>query len=206
VDRALAGQLQPTQKELLQNFKAELLIAQGRGADAQKMLASATAAPAPSAGPAGQTYAATPADASQKRVAADRALLSADQAMRSKDYARAVADIEAAKTAFADPVQQAKALYLVAQAKEQLAGADPARLQDAAIAYMRVVAHFEGKPAGSDVPACLWKVAEIQERLKNTDEALQIYTHLANDPKLKGSPIANSAAQKVTALKGGAKG
>ena len=62
---------------------------------------------------------------------------------------------------------------------------------------MRVVAHFEGKPAGADVPASLWKVAEIQERLKNTDEALQVYSQLANDPKLKGSPIANSAAQKV---------
>jgi tetratricopeptide (TPR) repeat protein len=202
VDRALGGQLQPTQKELLQNFKAELLIASGRGADAQKMLSSPTAAPAAPNAPAGQTYAAaTPADANQRHILADRALLAADQAMRSKDYPRVVSDIEASKTAFVDPVQQAKALYLVAQAKEQLAGADPAKLQDAAIAYMRVVAHFEGKPAGADVPASLWKVAEIQERLKNTDEALQVYTQLANDPKLKGSPIATSAAQKVAALK-----
>ena len=69
VDRALAGQLQPTQKELLQNFKAELLIASGRGADCAADALVPDRRPRACRRPrGGPTYtAATAADANQRR-------------------------------------------------------------------------------------------------------------------------------------------
>ena len=198
VDRALGSPLRADQTELLKTFKAQLLIASGQGAEAAKILNTGAAAPAAPAGVGAAATAAPAMNESQRRIAADRAMLAADQAFKDKNYPGVIAAIDAARTSITDPAQQSKALFLLAESKKMTAGSDPAKLKDAAVAYMRVAAHFDKSP---EAPTALWNVADIQERTGAKDEAIQLYNTLANDARFKGTPLAASAAKKVADLK-----
>ena len=113
-------------------------------------------------------------------------------------------DIEANKAVFTEPAAQAEALYDLAKAKDAMAGSDPGKLQDAAIAYMKLVAHFSGKSVGTNAPAALLRVGAIEEQLKQTGEAIQIYQTLTNDKQFQGSVIAAEAAKRLAAIKAAA--
>ena len=99
-----------------------------------------------------------------------------------------------------EPAQQADALYLLAQAK--IAGAnstDPNQLKDAALAFMRAAAVCKSMQGQPHVAESLLQVAAIEEKLKNTKEALALYNQVAAE--FKGSPAAaqaQSAAERLT--------
>lgn len=205
VDRALINAaIKPERRELLQNFKAELLLAAGRGKEASRILNATPPPAAGNTGGAGAAMGAAPADEAGRKVAAGRALLIAEQSIQQRNYPAAAQAIESAKASFTDPAQQAKALWDLAVVKEQTAGNDPAKLQDAAIAYIRIVAHFEDKPELTNIGGALMKAAEIEERLNKPDEALQIYDQIAKDPKLQNTWGA-AATKKAQELKAKAK-
>lgn len=201
-----AGRLNPEQRLVVQTFAVEAYQAAGNTAKAQELLNKLNPGGAAAAAPGNPAAApgAVAARAGTPGVGGDLVLAQSKQALAARDWQRAIDLIERNRAGFTQPDNQAEALYNLAVAREGLAGNDPAKLQDAAIAYMRVVAHFGDKPVnGVNVHGALWKVATIQEQLKNTNEALQIYNQLANDVKLKNTQLQAAAAKKVAELKRG---
>lgn len=93
-------------------------------------------------------------------------------AMNQNDYAKVKQEIESIAGVLEQPQQQAEALYLLAEADRNLAGDDPAKLQDAALAYMRVVAHF---PDDTQAGNALVQAGLILEKLGQTDQARKLY-------------------------------
>ena len=124
-------------------------------------------------------------------------------ALRARQYKRAIDEIHAARASFTSPRDQADALFCLAEAREGLAGdgGDAALLADAALAYMRVVAHFEEAPGKPHVAQSLLRAAAIQEQLKDNAAALQLYEQVA--AQFPDDPAAATARQGVTRLKGG---
>jgi TolA-binding protein len=175
-------------KQALQTFLAELQ--QARGMQPTAPPAGATPAPAAQANPATPAAAApqVPAVAAVSSAAARSKLDAAASALAANDFARAQTEIESSRTAFVDRNDQAQAMFYLAEAKAGLAAQknDQASWQDAALAYMRVVAHFKDPPASPFVPRALLKTAEIQEKLSDTTAAKNLYTQItqqyANDP------------------------
>jgi hypothetical protein len=192
--------LKKESSDLLKEFLANLYLATGDTDKAKAALGGAAPA-APAIAPGNQAIgvaAAPPAGGASPDLVLSRAKV----ALAAGQYQNVVNEIEANKAVFTEPTAQAEALYDLAKAKDALAGKDPAKLQDAAIAYMRVVAHFNGKgTAGTNVPAALLRVGAIEEDLKQTNEAVQIYQTLTGDAKLQGGVIAAEAAKRLAAIK-----
>ena len=107
-------------------------------------------------------------------------------ALDAKQYKKVVEEINASRAIFVNPADQAQALFLLAQAQEGLAGEDANALNDAALAYMRVVAHCKDAPGKPHVVESLMKTASILERTKNAKAALELYQQVvaqfADDP------------------------
>ena len=129
-------------------------------------------------------------------------LSGARAALADKKYDKVLADIEANRTLITDPMQQATALYFVAEAKNGLASDkdDPTALKDVALAYMTVVAHFKDLP---DRPAfvaeSLLKVGQIHERLKEPQTAMAVYKQVQD--QYPNTPSAKQAAARIQELK-----
>lgn len=100
-------------------------------------------------------------------------------ALSRKDPLNAAGLIHANAVLFTEPRQQSQALMLLARAAEMQARQDRERLLDAALAYMRVVAHFGKSATAQDVPEALLKVAQIHEQLNERDAAIRLYRDLA---------------------------
>jgi hypothetical protein len=139
-----------------------------------------------------------PAAATLAKLKLDQALVALDK----KDYAKVQADIKSAAGQLTDPKDQAQALLILADAKAGIArvgaGDAPAAWQDAALAYMRVVAHFKDNPApplAIPVSQALLKTAQIEERLKDPQAARQLYQEVATT-----YPQTTAAAEARTAL------
>jgi tetratricopeptide (TPR) repeat protein len=118
----------------------------------------------------------------------------AKAAIDKGDYVTAVRIIDDSRGAIIDPLQQADALFVLAQAKQ--ANADPtdkAALHDAALAFMRVVAHANTLPGRPNVLASLRATAAILERTGRTDEAIKIYAQIVRD--YSALPVAVTVAQ-----------
>lgn len=176
-----AGLLVPQRLALLQ-FQLEIQRARGDKARVAKVLEQLVAAGGDSA--------------ELGAALGDIRLGQAQVALDAKDWGRALAVIEQYKGIFTEPVQQAGALFVVAAAKEGDARAakDKVKLRDAALAYMRVVAHFRDVAgANGQVPVCLFRTAVILEELGEKGEAMGIYRELAegND---EGTKSASRAA------------
>lgn len=128
---------------------------------------------------------ASPAAANDPAVQSQLAGLKVTQAkaaVEKKDYRQAVALIESAKPAINDPAQQADALFVLAQAKLANAdAADKAAQQDAALAFMRVVAHANALPGRPNVLASLRATAGILERSGVPADAAKVYRQIARD-------------------------
>lgn len=136
-------------------------------------------------------------DASMRRLLADARLAEATAAMEAGQYARAIEVVERAYSAFVEPPTRSRALFLVAEARSRLAEASQDRAQwlDAALAYMRVVASFDEASSGGLRSQSLARVAEIHERLGETETALAIWTDLVeNNPQ---TPAAVLAQQRL---------
>jgi len=166
VERALATR----QTDLVRGFLGDLYIANGEPEKALKLLAGAPGA-------------------DQNPVIL---LTRAKAALSSKDYANAAGVIQKNRALFTDPNQQLDALYVLAESAAATAGNDPVKKQDAAIAYMRVVAHFGSRP-NPQVLSSLMKAAALLEQVGQTAEAAAIYRDVSENAKYKGSKAAADA-------------
>ncbi|HET6249446.1 MAG TPA: hypothetical protein VFE47_17270 [Tepidisphaeraceae bacterium] len=182
VNRGLAGASSDTKRTLLP-FLIELQTKNNDNAGATASLAELKKLtggagqnnPANSTGAADATAAAMAA----KEAEADIALNKAKDALAARDYAKVISSINTASASFITPDHQAKALYMLAEAKAATA-TTPDALEDAAMAYMRVVAHFKAQIGGPAADA-LYKTGVIEEKLSKTREAILIYKQVVNE-------------------------
>jgi TolA-binding protein len=187
--------LSADQQRALLNFQVELLSAakDTDGASAAlNMLSKLGGSSAASAGGSPDDNLA----ASRARV--DQKLNEARVAFAQKDYQKASSVLLGAGDGITSPDQQDEALFLLAQAKEQLAGDDPKALMDAAIAYMRVVANFQKVPGALHIPDALMKTAAIEEKIAKPEEALKIYNDVAT--AFPGTASAQSASDNAARI------
>jgi hypothetical protein len=83
---------------------------------------------------------------------------------------------------FLDPVQQSDALFILARCKQAPADAsDAAAQQEAALAYMRVVAHSRDLPNRPNVLASLKATAEILQKTGQTADAGKLNAQIAKE-------------------------
>ena len=178
------------QKTVLGNYLVELYNAKGDTASANATLGQVTKG--------GADAGAVTAD--NRRVAADLKLTEARQAYSQRQYAKAAQVLNANGGLFSEPQERAEAMYLLAQSTAAAVGNsdDPNQLKDAALAYMRVVAICEGMPGKPHVAESLLSVAAIEEKLKNTKEALAVYNQVADE--FKGTAAATRAKEGASRL------
>lgn len=193
VNRGLGGAKSDTQQVLLP-YLAELYTAAGDTAKAQAALSDLARLH-----PSGSS-AAMPGDSAAGRDAlqaqAELSLSTADKALAAQQYDQVIAAITKSKTAFIDPEKQARALYLLAQAKEATANT-PETLSEAALAYMRVVANFKSQPT-APVADSLYHTGAIEEKLQKPREAALIYKQIISE--FKDSKAAQDAQAALTRL------
>jgi tetratricopeptide (TPR) repeat protein len=111
-------------------------------------------------------------------------LASARVALDAHDYSKAQSEIQQNRSLFTDPASQADALFTLAQARDGLDGSkdDDANAQkDLAIAYMRVVTFGKDVAGQPHVAESLLRVAQIEEKLKEPQMALQLYQQITKD-------------------------
>lgn len=193
VNNVLASpRLSPVQRQAVQGFLLEL---QRRGGDDKGAAQTAQQLV--------QSGAATGADAAAAASLAKVRLDAASAALQSKQYARAIDEITAAKSLLNEPRDQAEALYFLAEARAGLAAQknDLGSWQDASLAYMRVVAHFKESPFGAAyVPRALVKTAQIQEHVKDAAAARSLYEQvIAQYPNDQAAAGAKLALQRLAA-------
>jgi TolA-binding protein len=142
-------------------------------------------------------------DPAARKLMGEIHLAMAQLSLAKRAYAQAIAQVEEHGELLADPEQQAEALYCLAAAKDGLAeGADPDRLRDIAIAYMRAAGVARKAKGHPYLAESLMRVADIRERLGDRKTAATLYGEVANE--YKESPLAARAqaecgrlAQKV---------
>ena len=191
VKAALAdGKLKAAQKNRLQAFLVELYIANGQLEEAAAL-----------GGQVGQS-------ATRSRDAADNGpgkgevalkLQLAIASLKQKKYEEAITSIDSIAASLTDPEQQAQALFCVAEARAGQAGDDPAKLKEAALAYMRVVAHFKNDANAPHVAESLLKTGVMLEQAKLLPDALAAYQAVGND--YRDSPHAKAAAAGAARVK-----
>jgi tetratricopeptide (TPR) repeat protein len=186
------GKLKPEQRAMLLSFLLELHRARGdnaaAGAAAERLLKVAG------------NDASNPAAAA---ALADMKLNLARLALDSKNYQKALTDIEQNRAIFTDPAQQVQALFVLAEAKAGLAGdkTDKNTLHDIALAYMRVVTFGKDQPAAQEqVATSLSRTAAILEQLKQPKQARDLYQQVAT--AYPDSPLAADAKAAMDRLAG----
>jgi hypothetical protein len=186
------GKLKPEQRAMLLSFLLELHRARGdnaaAGAAAERLLKVAG------------NDASNPAAAA---ALADMKLNLARLALDSKNYQKALADIEQNRAIFTDPAQQVQALFVLAEAKAGLAGdkTDKNTLNDMALAYMRVVTFGKDQPTAQEqVATSLSRTAAILEQLKQPKQARDLYQQVAT--AYPNSPLAADAKAAMDRLAG----
>jgi len=143
-----------------------------------------------------------PANPAAGAANARRKLQAAGKLVDSRQYSQAIAAIEADGAMFTEADQQAEAMFLLASSKLGLASSgDKPKLQDAALAYMRVVAHFKDEPRRPRVAQALAHAAAICEQLGDRPAAVELYTDLALQ-FADDEAVAASARQALERLKG----
>ncbi|CAN5517114.1 hypothetical protein BH09PLA1_BH09PLA1_13060 [soil metagenome] len=149
-----------------------------------------------------------PTNPQAARAIARRKLQAAQTALDRKDYRAALAEIETNRAQFTDPAQQADAMYLIAEARFGQAAAarqnppaasDIAALQDAALSFMRVVAHFEDAPDRPRVAQSMLRTGQICELIGDATGATRAYAQLVQ--QYPDDPNAGAARQGIERLK-----
>jgi TolA-binding protein len=208
-------QLSAESKAGLEKFLAELQRIQGAsaapGAAPAAPAVTASARPAASAPPGGSASTGAPAPSAASAASPVQASLdAAAAALARKDFTGAIAAINASRTTFVHPADQARALFILAEAQAGLAetsaavspaaaggnarSSDDAR-KDAALAYLRVAAQAKDSPLAA--PALL-KAAAIEEQLKDVHGARTLYQQVARE--FANTPAAEQAKQAMSRL------
>jgi TolA-binding protein len=174
VAAALAdGKLAPPQREGLLSFQLDLQRAKKDSKGAAETTEKLLQVGAASGGDNGAAAASALAKLKLDQAAA---------ALAAKRFDQAIADVRSMAASLTDPRDQSQALYLLAEAQSGMAAArnDTTAWQDAALAYMRVVAHFKDSPAATPlVTKSLLKAAQIAEKLNDKESARLLYDQLA---------------------------
>ncbi len=182
VNAALAdGKITPAQKQALSGFLIDLQRATG-----DQKAAAATADQMLQSG-------ATRGDATAGEAIARLKLDAAAAALQKHDYVGTLAQINANRAIFAEPKDQAQALFDIAEAQAGIADANPAPAlwQDVALAYMRIPANF---PDDSLAPKALRATAQIeQEKLSDPKAAGLLYQQII--AQYPSDPAAATAKQ-----------
>ena len=198
-DPARAGEFKPAtpnaQSAFIPIVVAELrnaLAAPDLSAESKQALATylLELQPPQSQPAAAETVASAVATENARTAASQQAragLDAAGAALDRKDFRAAVNEIRANARLFTEPPDQARALYLLAEAQAGLAAVtyDVPAWPDAAIAYLRVVAHF----GSSTVPATralaarsLLKAAQVQhEKVADAPAAAALCQQLTEE-------------------------
>lgn len=100
--------------------------------------------------------------------------------------------LESVRASLTDPAQQSRALYLLAQAAKGAAGNDKSKLMDAAIAFMRVAAHFNATAGKPLVGESLLEAARISRALGDTAAAEKLLQQIQSE--FADTPVAQQAA------------
>jgi len=108
----------------------------------------------------------------EPRIVGRLKLALATKELAQNDPAAAAKTIEQSKDIFVDPPQQTEALFLTAEAKYAQAKSSDS-LKEAALAYMRVVAHGKDQPTPR-INQALLKTADILETLKDESGAARL--------------------------------
>lgn len=141
-------------------------------------------------------------DPAAARAMAGVKLNLAKLALDKKDYDKAMEEVKSASALLVDAPQQADALYILAECAAGKLGTstDKAQVQDVALAYMRVVAHFKSEPAASArVADALFKAAQLLERSDALTDATRAYQQVVD--QYENSTHAPKARQAVARLK-----
>jgi tetratricopeptide (TPR) repeat protein len=119
-------------------------------------------------------------DTGMRRIIADARLAQATAALEAGDHARSIDVIRKASSSFVEPGARARAIFITAQAREGLAQASDDRRfwLDAALEYMQLVALFDEQASGGLRSRALARIADIHERLGETDAARSIWKDL----------------------------
>ena len=185
---ALPQANKPEQKQALLSFLIDLQRAKGDDAGAANTLQDLV------------KIAGDSADTPENRALLEQVRLGeAKVALDAGDADQAAKLIDANRALFTDPDAQAEALYTLAGAARIKAqkSADPRAKRDAAIAYMRVVAHFKDAPGHPRVPESLLATAELLDELKEPAPAAAMFRQIAAD--YPDAPAADAAKQKLAA-------
>jgi tetratricopeptide (TPR) repeat protein len=181
------------QKQAIYTLLMEVQRAKGDTAGAAKTLEELTRL----------NVALNPNDPAAQALLAETRLAAAESALDGKKYAEAVKIVEDNRAAFNEPAQQARALFVLAEAQfAQAKKDDKQAMSDAALAYMRVAAHFRDAPGKPHVAESLLKTASILEGLGADEkkQALSLYqqiaTEFANEPQ---GAEAKKAAERLQA-------
>ena len=121
--------------------------------------------------------------------------------LAEKQFDAVITDINSAAALFVTPTDQATALFYLAEAHAGRAAQaeSPAAWQDAALAYMRVVAHFKDAAGAPFVARSLLKAAEITEKLNDSPAAIALYRQILQQHPADAA--ANSARAALERLK-----
>jgi hypothetical protein len=122
------------------------------------------------------------ADPGTSRVLAQGRLAMAQALITQGKFTAAVESIHANSATFTEPAQQIEALFMIAGAREGLAAAGDAagsapssgavaNWQDAALAYLRVVADFKNEADNPRIPESLFHAATILQRIQDPSAA-----------------------------------
>src|SRR5205823_10983112 len=134
------------------------------------------------------------------KLLADLKLSSAHIFLQKGDYPKAISEIESAKSSYTEPAQQAEALFCIAQARHGIARQLKTKesMQDAALAYLRVVARFSEVPSAPHVPESLLAAASIMEDLNDPAGARRLYQEVVS--RYNSDPAAQTARQSLARL------
>ena len=192
IEAALRRRPSEAARQALLSFQLDLERARGDTAAATRIVEELQQAARAGTGDAG-------APGMSATQAADLALAEAGLALDAGEAARVPAVIDAAASSFVEPRQQAEALYLKAQAAEAVADTPEAR-QDAAIAYLTVVAHFKESPDAPRVAESMLRAAAIVAELGNPAAARGLYEEVGQ--RFPNTPAAEAAVQAMRSLPG----
>lgn len=176
--------LTPLQRKTLLSFQIELTHAKGDKAAEDAAYQQLAKSPG-----------AVDSDPNVRRIAAQRSLDAAESALRAGRYAEVPQALGDDLSVYADAAQQADALFLLAQARDKSAGGEKTGLQDAALAYMRVVALAKDQPQHPHVVPSLMRTAEILSATGDAKSAKRLYQQIA--AQYPDDPAAAPARQQA---------
>ena len=142
---------------------------------------------------------ADPSDPANAKMLADIHVGMSRLSLARKEYDKAIAEIQANAKLFTEPAQQVEAFYCLAAAQDgKLASPSPDQLKDLANDYMRVVAAARPTVEKRYIPECLFRVAEIQEKLGEAKLAASLYAEVATE--YKDNTLAEKARERSERL------